>query len=363
MPKLRSTLSILGILERPGRDHHIDAVAGIDEGQLFSVTPRTAGQISTWKTRPLRADIARGMSVINDGFCTRFGDVYDYDGRRLNNVSHKLRVRRKRSWLKSITKERRRWLVKPKAIDVPILNLTASTSHMYFHWLLDVLPRIFIAREAGLERGRWLYVSSAKSFQRDTLEALGLLGRTIEPDASAIINAHDIATPVHQIAIGHLPPNWVMDFLRGELLSNLRTAPSRFGKRLYVSRNDADRRHIRDEDALVAALAAIGFEKIVPGHLSVSEQAATFANAEIIVGAHGSSLANLVFCQPATKVVELFSNNYFDEGPYRLAQAVDLDYYYVRAREVYEKGLPIESDYAIAVEDVFNTLKLAGVAV
>lgn len=362
MSTLGSTLSILGLLERAGRDHHVQSVTGIDEGPLFSVIPTTAGQLSGWKPRPLRADIVRGVSVVNDGFCTRYGDVYDQEGRRLNNVSHKLRPRRTRSWLKHSVKERRRWLTRPQEIDAPVLNLTASTSHMYFHWLLDVLPRLFIAREAGLERGRWLYVSSAKPFQKETLGALGLLGRTIEPDESAIIHARDIVIPVHQIAIGHLPPAWVVRYLRHEVLSNLGTAQSRFGKRLYISRNDADRRHIVDEEALIAALASSGFEKVVPGQLSVREQAAAFANAEVIVGAHGSSLANLVFCQPRTTIVELFSNNYFDEGPYRLAQAVDLNYYYVRARSVHQRGLPIESDYEIAAEDVFGTLGLAGVA-
>ena len=361
MSRLRCTLSILGLFERPARDHEIHSVSGIAEGPLFSDVPHTGGQLSSWKQRPFRADIERGVGSITDGFCNRYGDVYDQYGRRLNNLSHKLRTRRRHGWLKSVVKARRSPFIRPDEIDVPVLNLTASTSHMYFHWLLDVLPRIFVAREAGVERGRWLYVSTAKPFQKESLEALGLLGRTIDPEESAIIHAHDIATPVHQIAIGHLAPAWAVRYLRTELLSNLATTQSRFGKRLYVSRNDADRRNITDEEALIDALSPLGFEKIVPGKLSVSEQAAAFASAEVIVGAHGSSLANLVFCQPTTTVVELFPHNYFDEGPYRLAQALDLKYYYVRARQVHQTGLPIEADYGIVAEDVFATLRLAGI--
>ncbi len=361
MATLRCTSSILGLLERPARDHEIQSVPGIVEGQLFSTVPRTGGQQSSWKQRPLRADIERGIASLADGFCNRYGDVFDQQGRRLNNVSHKLRARRSHGWLKSTVKARRSPFVRPHEIDAPVLNLTASTAHMYFHWLFDVLPRIHIAREAGVERGRSLYVSTVKPFQKESLEALGLLDRTIDPDESAIIHAHDIATPVHQIAIGHLPPAWTVNYLRTELLSNLAITESRFGGRLYVSRNDADRRNIIDEEALINAVSPLGFEKIVPGELNMGEQAAAFANAEVIIGAHGSSLANLVFCRPKTTVVELFPHNYFDEGPYRVAQAVELDYYFVRARQVHRKDLPIEADYGIAVEDVIATLNLAGI--
>jgi len=361
MSTFQSTLSVLGLFERRARNHEIQSIAGISEGPLFSVIPRTGGQLSSWKQRPLRKEIVRGVAAIDDGFCNRFGDVYDQRGCRLNNVSHKLRTLRRHGWLKSAIKAQRNPIVRLHKIDVPILNLAASTSHMYFHWLLDVLPRIYVAREAGLERERWLYVSKATPFQKESLKALGFLERTIDCDERMIIHAHDIATPVHQIAVGHLPPTWTVRYLRTEFLSKLGSARSCFGKRLYVSRNDAGRRNIIDEEDLLDALSPIGFEKIVPGELSVRDQAAAFANAEVIVGAHGSSLANLVFCQPKTTVVELFPHNYFDEGPYRLAQAVDLDYYYARARKVYQKGLPIEADYGMCTSDVFDTLKLAGV--
>ncbi|HCU90436.1 MAG TPA: hypothetical protein DGR97_10855 [Gammaproteobacteria bacterium] len=361
MSTFQSTLSVLGLLERRARNHEIQCIAGIAEGPLFSVIPRTGGRFSSWEQRPLRREIVRGVALIDDGFCNRFGDVYDQQGCRLNNVSHKLRDRRRHGWLKSALKAQRNPIVRLNKVDVPILNLAASTSHMYFHWLLDVLPRIYVAREAGIECGRWLYVSKAAPFQKESLEALGVLERTIDCDEKVIIHANDIATPVHQIAVGHLPPAWAVRYLRTELLGKLGAARPCFGKRLYVSRNDAGRRNIIGEEDLIDALSVIGFEKIVPGELSVRDQAAAFANAEVIVGAHGSSFANLVFCQPRTKVLELFPHNYFDEGPYRLAQAVDLDYFYARARKVYRKGLPIETDYGVSTDDVFDTLRLAGV--
>jgi FkbM family methyltransferase len=49
----------------------------------------------------------------------------------------------------------------------------------------------------------------------------------------------------------------------------------------------------------------MGFENIVPDELSVRQQLETFLGAEMVVGAHGAGLANIVVCRPGTKVLEL----------------------------------------------------------
>ena len=46
------------------------------------------------------------------------------------------------------------------------------------------------------------------------------------------------------------------------------------------------------------------------GKLSIQEQAEIFGSADVVVGAHGAALTNLAFCQPGTRVVELFSPHY-----------------------------------------------------
>ena len=44
--------------------------------------------------------------------------------------------------------------------------------------------------------------------------------------------------------------------------------------------------------------------------MSVEEQVKFFSSADMVVGAHGAALTNLVFCRPGTRVVELFSPHY-----------------------------------------------------
>ncbi len=356
MPLIDSTRSWF---RSPARRADLVLVDGIGEGDRWIAVPATAGRFAAWKPRPLRYDIHRGMGLVKGGSCSVLGDVFDEDGIRLWNLSHKQRTRLKESWIMEKIITQHRGCVSGERIDEPILNLTASTSAMYFHWMIDILPRYFIARESGYVENRLIYASNGRAFQMETLRALDIQDRVIDAGETPMIYSNDIAAPCHQLSCGYLPPRWVLGFLRDELFPKLVQKKSEFGKRLYVSRNDAARRHVLNEEVVLAELASLGFEKIMPGQLSVEDQLAAFADADIVVGAHGSGLANIAFCKPGSILIELFSNTYFDDGPYRLSQAAGMNYYYVRERVPHATGKPVRTSYAVDPRDVLDTLDFA----
>jgi hypothetical protein len=344
---------------KPARRARVMPVEGIVEGRRWTEIPATAGRFAAWKPRPPRSDIHRGVGVVKGGYCSVSGDIYDDAGMRLWNLSHKQRARRNKSWIKEKIISHHRCCASGERIDAPIVNLTASTSAMYFHWMIDVLPRYFVASESGLAEDRLIYASSGRPYQDETLRALEVQGRVIDADETPLEYSDDIAAPCHQLACGYLPPQWVLGFLNNELFTKLVQKKSKFGRRIYVSRNDAARRHLLNEKAVLAALAPLEFEKVTPGQLSVEDQLAAFAGADIIVGAHGSGLANVAFCKPGTVLIELFSNTYFDDGPYRLSQAAGMDYYYVRERVPHASGIPVRTSYEVEPCDVLGTLEFA----
>jgi capsular polysaccharide biosynthesis protein len=90
----------------------------------------------------------------------------------------------------------------------------------------------------------------------------------------------------------------VVDYLRQ--LNPPRTKKS--GRRLFVQRL-ARTRSLRNESELLPLLIEHGFEVIDPGAIPDAETA--FHESDYIVGPHGAALANLVFCRPGTKVLEL----------------------------------------------------------
>jgi len=100
------------------------------------------------------------------------------------------------------------------------------------------------------------------------------------------------------------------------------------GRRIYISRADAAIRRVTNEAEIAELLRGHGFEVVTPGRLSFPAQAAAFHSADIVVSPHGAGLANLMFCRPNTRVLEIFASNFIDEGFLKLAKAVELHYDY-----------------------------------
>ncbi|MBC8010793.1 MAG: glycosyltransferase family 61 protein, partial [Burkholderiales bacterium] len=80
------------------------------------------------------------------------------------------------------------------------------------------------------------------------------------------------------------------------------------------------------------ALAARGFATVCLEELGWAEQIAVFRRARVVVAPHGAGLANLAFCAPGTRVVELVGRAYFNPVFWRLAALRGLDYRPVLAR-------------------------------
>ena len=65
-----------------------------------------------------------------------------------------------------------------------------------------------------------------------------------------------------------------------------------------------------------------------------------FAEAEVVIGAHGAALANLAFCQPGTKVFELMPSDHVFPHWYTLSAAADLNYNLIIGKSEKERQLP-----------------------
>ncbi|MGD1865618.1 MAG: glycosyltransferase 61 family protein [Phormidesmis sp.] len=225
--------------------------------------------------------------------------------------------------------------------------LSGLSGHIYYHWLFDVLPRFEVLRK-GLSaavgepltlRQSFEYVDYfvvnglSKPFQKETLMTLGVpLEKVIESDRTPHIRAEELLVPSFAGHLDWVPPS-SMDFLR-EKLHNKRHSTSFLAqglpaKRLYISRSNAKYRHVFNEDAVVDLLSQCGFVSVALETLSVAQQMTLFSQAEAIVGAHGSGLANLVFCSPGTAVVEMFSPNYLRTDYWMISQYLQLHHYYL----------------------------------
>jgi capsular polysaccharide biosynthesis protein len=98
------------------------------------------------------------------------------------------------------------------------------------------------------------------------------------------------------------------------------TAP----KRVYISRKG--RRCVTNEAELVEMLKILGFTIIEDKPRSVTEQIEIYYNASFILGPHGASFSNIIWCRPGTHLMELFSGNYVPDFFLYLANITGMKY-------------------------------------
>ncbi|MBE9047935.1 DUF563 domain-containing protein, partial [Pleurocapsales cyanobacterium LEGE 10410] len=217
-------------------------------------------------------------------------------------------------------------------IEGKVALLSGLAGHVYYHWMFDILPRIELLRrsEINLQEIDWFVVNSlSKSYQQETLKLLDIpLDKILESDRHSHIQAQELVVPSFPGYLDWVEPSTIK-FLRQAFLPLISLDKTNTKQRIYVSRAKAKNRQLVNETQVSDLLNNLGFQTVFLEEMSVLEQVATFANAEIIVAPHGSGLTNLVFCSPQTKVIELFSPNYVRTDYWMISQYLQLQHYYL----------------------------------
>jgi hypothetical protein len=200
--------------------------------------------------------------------------------------------------------------------------LATRGDHSYYHFLLDVLPRLAILDTPGVPTPERWYVPLQRGFQREILELAGFPPKAdvFDSDLVTHVRAEALLVPGLPDAELRTPP-WTVPYIRERLRPpNLERVP---GRRIYVTRgSERHNRTVTNEEDVVELLAGRGFTVVDPGTMPVTEQIRTFGGAEWIVAPHGAALANLAFASPGASVVELFAPDFVQGCYWKLADCV-----------------------------------------
>lgn len=214
-------------------------------------------------------------------------------------------------------------LPRPTYVRGRLAVVSHWAQQVYYHWLLDALPRLDILRRTGIPYDH-LYTNVALPFQRETLLRAGVdLATVVHPEPRDRLHFQADHLVVPALPGGELRPSrHAVRFLRS-LFGTAADAPVR---RLYVSRADASARRVRNESALIDALIPLGFEPVTLAGRTVEQQADLFASAHIVCGPHGAGFTNVAFCQPGAALVELMPSGYQVQCFETLAAAAGVRY-------------------------------------
>ena len=92
--------------------------------------------------------------------------------------------------------------------------------------------------------------------------------------------------------------------------------------------------------------------------LTVDEQIRHFAEAEFVIAPHGAGLANLLFCQPSTVLVELMPSHYVNWAMRRIAAVRGIRYGCLvgQSEPVTHPVWPHDTGWTVRLDDITSLL-------
>ncbi|MFB2918686.1 MULTISPECIES: glycosyltransferase family 61 protein [Aerosakkonema] len=190
----------------------------------------------------------------------------------------------------------------------------------YFHFLIDTLPHLAILREAEWEPDWILVYQNRSKFVDAIFQKMGLGKKIVYTSIRERYKADEmlVCTMPNQ-RIGKYE-SWGMNFL------NQVFKPEKESKkiRLFIDRSGTAVRKLKNQAQMVEQLSKYNFVTVRLEEKTIQEQVNLFHNAELIIAPHGAGLSNIAFCQPNTKIIELFSPEYVQTMYRKMAARLQL---------------------------------------
>ena len=176
----------------------------------------------------------------------------------------------------------------------------------YWHWFLEDLPLVKAFRT---KPDIPIYTNHLNQFQLDSLHFFpDILERIIEVDTPATIKANKVHVATYPaISYRGKSARWAVEFLRDEI----KTKETIDQKRIYISRNDAIARNVKNESEVLNVL--VNEYDFVPintvrensmSRMPLSEKLKLFASADIVVSPTGAGLTHTHAMKPGSTVID-----------------------------------------------------------
>lgn len=237
-----------------------------------------------------------------------------------------------------------------------------------YHWWIDSLPRLFFLSrlaQLGIDSLAILVAKDSPKYQIDSLDAL--VGDNKNCVSLELISENEkwrcprfiVPTFVTGHQNGFLHPE-IVDYIRERLFHYYSIVP-RGGKRIYISRQRARRMRVVNEEELLPILKRFDVDMVTAEDLPYSDQIALFASADLVIGAHGAGLNNVLFCPPGACLFELHSADQIRSHYLFLSKSLDMEYRWLVAGLQQEQGFVVDPEmFAGKLAECVGGSRLAG---
>jgi len=233
----------------------------------------------------------------------------------------------------------------------------------YYHLWVDALANLYLIKKAGFDLGeidKYLMPFNNNSWQLESLELVGLRpDQIVSYDTFETLQAKKMIIPIRTRETYNLPL-WVSSALKELSINKLNIEHP--GKKIYISRKDANRRRVLNEKKVTAFLKNKGFEVYCMESLSVREQQNLFASSDIIIAPHGAAFTNIIWCEPGTAIIDLMPINFRIPCFFWLSRQADLLYYPVLCKSNQENQEAINDDIVVDLAILEVVLEKCGLS-
>ena len=257
--------------------------------------------------------------------------------------------------------------------------LTARGTKNYFHWLIEVIPKLSLLENHHQYTNIPLLIPAGMPKQH--YEALKLIVGREKKLIFADINTHYfvkraiIPSKLSELIFDYQPNCQIeyddfkfnpiaMNYLRKKFLKPIKEKTK---KRLYLTRKTSSMRRLVNEEEIEKLLIGYGFEVISPAEYTFEQQLGLFSSAEIIVGPSGATFSNIVFAPKNCKILLLSQHRENTHVIYHaLANAAGIEEFYsVKGNIIenpdddlkeYKKERAMHADFSIELTDIKKIL-------
>jgi hypothetical protein len=228
--------------------------------------------------------------------------------------------------------------------------------HNWFHWVIDTLPTLYLARFLGPKYASWPLLVPEVALERETWRsALELVagGRDIVGLSSSKL--HSVKNLVWLEGVSKAFPHSQLGPLRGRVsvslnalleyrdfvagTLSLETSTPQPGLRIFLARRESEVRRY-NQNEVAGMLENLGFSPVYLEDLGFEESLRVFREAEFIVGPHGAGWANMLFSTPTTKTLMwTWGGSYEDNWYQNIAFASGVTY-----QELHTAPGPLENN-------------------
>ena len=245
-------------------------------------------------------------------------------------------------------------------------------SFNYYHWLIEILPKVQALPKIDPKNTLPLLVSERVETIPSFMEAI----KALCPDRKLVFLAEGVTHFVNRIWVispfvsapfnlrddnrflvkDFLTRREALQFVGQGLVKKFETQPSRY-PRVFLARPGGRRNY--NQEAVIEAIRPFGFIPIFMEKHTLQEQIDLFANAECIVGPTGAAWANLCFAKPGTRAICWMPDQLGDFCAFsNIAGKLGIDLQYIRyASDVASTSRIYRAQYEVDSKMIADAVK------